>query len=277
MGFIERVTERVERPEDYITYKKLLTAYQFAKKANVAFPNVYLELESTHQDIDMGEGIPTLFVMRPSIFLNTRYDYFLRDDRRSRGVMNYTLGKQQSHEEMVREQMNHAMKIGSSILVEEFPLTRDNMIKYPTHYRMHMFYGKVVIVQVTTQSSMFWMDDNRRVLYNPSDETDVSYLIPGDKTYEDLRDAATVLSLLTVQPYIRIDLVASNRGAMFRSFACMPGDIRSPQHNEFYRGRDDELEQEWAEALIRIKDTPDNANRSEPKPTPTTDAPDDNA
>ncbi len=68
----------------------------------------------------------------------------------------------------------------------------------------------------------------------------------------DICQAAKAVSLATKLPYIRADFVASTKGAMFRSFSCIPGDIRSDNHNPFYKEMDNKFEEMWnnAEQII---------------------------
>jgi len=279
MGFIQRVQERVNRPDDYLVFKNLLTAYQFANQAGVLFPRVYLDLkiedDGANDEFDWNNfapRLPSIFVMRPSVFLNNRFDYFLRDDGIN-GMKNYTVDEQHSHQDIFQNQVDNIRDIKSiqtpSLLFEEFPLTGCSL-RYPPHYRMHMFYDEVGLMQITTQDKTFWINDDKKVIGGAN-----TNLIPNDHDHEDLCEAASAISMRASLPYIRVDFVLSSRGAMFRSFACTPGDIRSDKNNWFYKKLDQDLEQRWIEAEQRI--TEDKEPESVANPTTAATAPDDNA
>jgi hypothetical protein len=278
MSFIKRVQERMNNTEDYAQFKDLPTAYGLARRAQVVFPKVYTLLNANAEPDwpDISRQLPSLFVVRPSVFLNTRFDYFLRDDD-SYGIYNYTLGEKQSHLDMLQEQLGNIVlsnqEDATTLMFEEFPLA-SHLLEYPAHYRMHMFYDAVGMVQITTQEGIWWLDPK---LHTISSKGTFNTGLPDSMVYDDLCEAARQLSIQTQLPYVRVDFVLSTRGPMFRSFACMPGDVRSAQHNEVYKLHNDNLNGLWlkAEQALSKNDTQepeDNVNDTKPDLPP-----DDNA
>jgi len=283
MGFIERVRNRLQHVVDYGHFKNLVTAYQLVGKVGVGYPKVYATLSL--QDAkstpwgELARRLPNLFVMRPSVFLNTTHDYFIRNDG-PRGLMNFNLRTLQMPQDAIRNQQGFIKGLGGNplILFEEFPLTHNNTLCYPVHFRVHMFGSTIGCIQGVSNDNIFWMDTDCKILASGDKDKDVDHLIPNVAVTEDICSAAKAVSIMTNQPYIRVDFVAATRCAIFRSFACIPGDVRSDAHNWFYTQRDDEWGQLWEQAakIIEQKDTTQNVDSSKPKST-TTQIPDDNA
>lgn len=289
MGFISAVQERLKHTDDFTVFKNLLTAYEIASQAGVIYPKVYINLsiKDGFSWPNIERRLPNLFVVRPSVFLNPRFDYFLRDDGQ-RGIQNYTNNTQQTHQEVFQAQVNNVVELQKampipSLLFEEFPLSDRHKLEYAPHYRVHVFYGEIGLIQVTSGSELFWIDTDQNILLNATNN-DVTDLIPSFDETTNLCNAARAMSIQTDQPYIRADFVLSGRGAMFRSFACIPGDVRSEQHNALYVQQDEKLGKMWEAAEQRIATDKDNANadntQPEPEPqhqlAPTTTPPDDN-
>jgi len=287
MGFISRVHERLKSVEKYSVFKDLLAAYQTVSQVGVPRPKLYLSL--TRQDIrdldwaNISRRVPNIFVIRPNIFLNASHDYFLRDDG-SHLLMNFTTGTQQTRMATLEQQVKNLERFPASarLLFEEFPLTASNTLHYPAHYRVHAFHDTIGMIQVSTPDNVFWMDVTGQILDFTNDK-DVSHLVPETKTLEDLRAAAKTISIVTELPYIRIDFVLSTRGALFRSLACIPGDVRSEAFAWLYSKHDETMETLWTQAEDKIKIRknnrvvkPQHDNSQRPNQTNIT-TPDDNA
>jgi len=135
----------------------------------------------------------------------------------------------------------------------------------------------VGMVQVTSPNHMFWMMPDATLLGRTEESEEPESVIPDYFTLQDLCAAATIISLHIRQPYMRIDFAASTQGAMFRSFACVPGDIRAEQFRWFYSQHDEHLGELWEAAEQRIKEDHANANSAGPEPVQPAATPDDNA
>ena len=203
-------------------------------------------------------------------------------------MTNYTTRQVQQHTDVFSAQMKNLIAIGDSIghkpniLFEEFPIGINNTLMYPRHYRMHTFYGEIGAIQVSDDVS-FWLDPRGNLLSNHDTQVDLSQLLrPSQKILDELKHSAELISLHIGEPYMRIDLVISGRGSMLRSLACIPGDIRSNQHNHFYVQNDDYFDSMWESALKRIKDdnkdnNKDKSNADNSEPRSNIIPPDDNA
>jgi hypothetical protein len=215
--------------------------------------------------------LPNVFTVRPSVFLNNRYDYMLRDDGAT--LQNFTTKKKSTLHDIYEEQRKVTCDIdGASMLFEEFPCVGDTL-QYPTHYRLHAFYGGIALIQiVTADNQMGWCNTNGKMLAT-ANNVGLDGYIPKDEIRESLINVGQRLSIAAKQPYIRIDFVLSTRGPMFRSFACIPGDIRSQTFANFYKQLDQKLGDEWEAAEQRIN----HDNNPTAPATVRQDTPDDNA
>lgn len=257
----------------------------------VLCPRVYLQVPHVETQKDdwanmIDSRLPNIFVVRPSVFLNSKFDYFLRNDG-THGFTNFTLNSPQSKKQVIDAQATNLTSVASTnknavLMCEEFPLTLSNALHYPTHYRVHMFHDVVGCIQVDTQQVKFWMDEAGKVLdvneASPKKSPLVDPHIPAPTALRTLCSSARTVAKRTLQPYIRIDFVLSTRGPMFRSFACMPGDVRSPSHRWFYAKHDETFEKHWVSAIERIQSISksiNNANSKQPSPA-VTEVPDDN-
>ncbi len=283
MGFIELVRERTKHSQDYEQFMRLWPSYKMVDLVGVVRPKVYITIPKAElADIKwsaLQPRVPNLFTMRPTIFINSKQDFLLRDES-PKGFTNFTISSHQWPKDALKSQAEFLapMPNDTAVLLEEFPLTYSNVIHYPIHYRVHTFGNVIGCIQGTTNQDLFWMDTECKILASAHNK-DVSNLVPSIGVMEDICAAAKAISMATKLPYIRIDFVASTRGAMFRSFACIPGDVRSDDHNWFYKQNDRELGQLWAQAAhpttTQHKDDVD-ANRQKSRTRPT-EAPDDNA
>jgi len=215
--------------------------------------------------------LPNVFTVRPSVFLNNRYDYMLRDDGAT--LQNFTTKKKSTLHDIYEEQRKVTCDIdGASMLFEEFPCVGDTL-QYPTHYRLHAFYGGIALIQiVTADNQMGWCNTKGKMLAT-ANNVGLDGYIPKDEIRESLINVGQRLSIATKQPYIRIDFVLSTRGPMFRSFACIPGDVRSQTFANFYKQLDQKLGDEWEAAEQRIN----HGNNPTAPATVRQDTPDDNA
>jgi len=285
MGFIERVRERMTHASDFDNFRRLWPAYKMVDTIGIPRPKVYLTLQG--EDIFninwqvLRTRLPNLFALRPSIFVNTAHDYLLRDDG-PRGLMNFSIRHVQTPPEVWDEQIKHLRSInqeGVALLFEEFPLTYSDVLEYPIHYRAHTFGGVIGCIQGNSRAANFWINNDGDVLAS-HENADVTTLIPSMGVMDDLCAAAKSISLATKLPYMRVDFVSSTQGVMFRSFAFSPGDVRSTDHNWFYRQNDEQLGQLWEQAEQILTNTKEevvtNDHCQEPRPGPST-APDDNA
>lgn len=277
MSFIQKVKTRVHNANEFAKFKNLVTAYSLCIKHDIIIPKLYFILsqeEATATSYeDLYHRLPNLFTIRPSIFLNNKYDYMLRDDGLT--LHNFATGQDDQPQNIYKTQCDAMQSIdNSSLLFEEFPLV-NHVLQYPTHYRLHTFYGGVALIQIVkVDGKMGWCNNQGKILATTNDNTSLqSHDIPQHKAMESLVNAGRKLSLATKQPYIRIDFVLSTHGPMFRSFACIPGDVRSQTFATFYQQIDEQLDNEWIAAEERIK----NADNPTTKPTISTDTPDDNA
>jgi len=288
MGFIQRVQERTSHSQDFDAFKRLWPAYKLVDSVGVTRPKVYITMpkeEVANINWDMlRHRVPNLFTLRPSMFINRAQDFLLRDDG-MRGLMNFSYRNIQPPQEALKAQQGflNSMPDDTALMVEEFPLTYDNVLCYPAHYMVHTFGGVVGCIQGGTNTQNFWMDTECKVSAS-QDQSDVSNLIPNVGVMDDLCSASKAISLATGLPYVRIDFVASTRGAMFRSFACAPGDVRSNDHNWFYKKHDDAFGELWEQAeraLVSTHQPPiatkDEANADSEKSRARVAPPDDNA
>jgi len=275
MGFIQLVTDRVQRASEFARFKNLLTSYSLCIQHNVVVPKVYLVLSNDEakelQWQSLPNRLPNVFTVRPSVFLNNRYDYMLRDDGAT--LQNFTTKKKSTLHDIYEEQRKVTCDIdGASMLFEEFPCVGDTL-QYPTHYRLHAFYGGIALIQiVTADNQMGWCNTNGKMLAT-ANNVGLDGYIPKDEIRESLINVGQRLSIATKQPYIRIDFVLSTRGPMFRSFACIPGDVRSQTFANFYKQLDQKLGDEWEAAEQRIN----HGNNPTAPATVRQDTPDDNA
>ena len=275
MGFIQLVTDRVQRASEFARFKNLLTSYNLCIQHNVVVPKVYLVLSNDEakelQWQSLPNRLPNVFTVRPSVFLNNRYDYMLRDDGAT--LQNFTTKKKSTLHDIYEEQRKVTCDIdGASMLFEEFPCVGDTL-QYPTHYRLHAFYGGIALIQiVTADNQMGWCNTKGKMLAT-ANNVGLDGYIPKDEIRESLINVGQRLSIATKQPYIRIDFVLSTRGPMFRSFACIPGDIRSQTFANFYKQLDQKLGDEWEAAEQRIN----HGNNPTAPATVRQDTPDDNA
>ena len=275
MGFIQLVTDRVQRASEFARFKNLLTSYNLCIQHNVVVPKVYLVLSNDEakelQWQSLSNRLPNVFTVRPSVFLNNRYDYMLRDDGAT--LQNFTTKKKSTLHDIYEEQRKVTCDIdGASMLFEEFPCVGDTL-QYPTHYRLHAFYGGIALIQiVTADNQMGWCNTNGKMLAT-ANNVGLDGYIPKDEIRESLINVGQRLSIATKQPYIRIDFVLSTRGPMFRSFACIPGDVRSQTFANFYKQLDQKLGDEWEAAEQRIN----HGNNPTAPATVRQDTPDDNA
>ena len=288
MGFIERVRERMTHAEDFEDFKYLWRAYKMVDAVGLQRPKVYLtmpgaDIPNVHWP-SLRSRLPNLFTIRPSIFVNPAHDYMLRDDG-PRGLMNFSARRIQTAGEVLSEQTDFLRVIDNektALMFEEFPLTYSDVLEYPIHYRVHVFGGVIGCIQGNSKFANFWVDTDCGLLAS-HENADVTTLIPNVGVMNDLCQAAMSISLATKLPYMRIDFVSSTQGVMFRSFAFSPGDVRSDDHNWFYRQNDEQLGTLWDQAdqilntTVQPKDeveTNDNCQESRPRPIAT---PDDNA
>lgn len=275
MGFIQLVTDRVQRASEFARFKNLLTSYNLCIQHNVVVPKVYLVLSNDEakelQWQSLPNRLPNVFTVRPSVFLNNRYDYMLRDDGAT--LQNFTTKKKSTLHDIYEEQRKVTCDIdGASMLFEEFPCVGDTL-QYPTHYRLHAFYGGIALIQiVTADNQMGWCNTKGKMLAT-ANNVGLDGYIPKDEIRESLINVGQRLSIAAKQPYIRIDFVLSTRGPMFRSFACIPGDIRSQTFANFYKQLDQKLGDEWEAAEQRIN----HGNNPTAPATVRQDTPDDNA
>jgi len=275
MGFIQLVTDRVQRASEFARFKNLLTSYNLCIQHNVVVPKVYLVLSNDEakelQWQSLPNRLPNVFTVRPSVFLNNRYDYMLRDDGAT--LQNFTTKKKSTLHDIYEEQRKVTCDIdGASMLFEEFPCVGDTL-QYPTHYRLHAFYGGIALIQiVTADNQMGWCNTKGKMLAT-ANNVGLDGYIPKDEIRESLINVGQRLSIATKQPYIRIDFVLSTRGPMFRSFACIPGDVRSQTFANFYKQLDQKLGDEWEAAEQRIN----HGNNPTAPATVRQDTPDDNA
>lgn len=275
MGFIQLVTDRAQRASEFARFKNLLTSYNLCIQHNVVVPKVYLVLSNDEakelQWQSLPNRLPNVFTVRPSVFLNNRYDYMLRDDGAT--LQNFTTKKKSTLHDIYEEQRKVTCDIdGASMLFEEFPCVGDTL-QYPTHYRLHAFYGGIALIQiVTADNQMGWCNTKGKMLAT-ANNVGLDGYIPKDEIRESLINVGQRLSIATKQPYIRIDFVLSTRGPMFRSFACIPGDVRSQTFANFYKQLDQKLGDEWEAAEQRIN----HVNNPTAPATVRQDTPDDNA
>lgn len=257
-GFINRVHDRLKHADDYKDFKNLLSVYEVAKQIGIHKPQVYLNL--TVGDLSkfswdtVTKRLPNLCVVRPNIFVNNQYDYFLRDDGR-RGFYNYTNETQQRYEDVSHAQITnlHQVTGASSLIFEEFPLAYNNTLEYPLHYRVHCFYENIGFIQITSQHSTIWIDIEQNILGETGKLSSTGNSPVPDKTLtEELCTSAKSLSIITELPYARIDFVASTKGPMFRSMACIPGDVRSEEYAWFYDKHDKMCDNLWIQAEERL-------------------------
>jgi hypothetical protein len=282
MGFISHVQERLDHPQDFADFKDLIKSYQMMVAVGVPRPKVYVNVTQEELKkfnwIQNNRRLPNIFVIRPSVFLNARFDYFLRDDG-ARGLTNFTQGLiAASPKEVMQLQRDNIEAIAEknpdvSLLFEEFPLVGDTL-QYPTHYRVHTFHDAVGLIQVDTRQDLFWMTPDRQVADSVGGK-DVESLVPAEDVVANLCQAASIVGKQTKLPYVRIDFVSSTRGPLFRGFACVPGDVRSETYRWFYSQHDERLGKLWDSAQKKLQDVDDDhSDKSDATPTP---PPDDNA
>jgi len=261
MGFIELVTERLENAESFSRFKHLISAYNIAIKADVCVPKMYLVVPAVEmKEFHWGKALrrlPNLFVMRPSVFVNSRFDYLLRDDG-DKGFLNFTLNTQATQDEVLKQQQDNLESLTMdgrtepTMLFEEFPIGKSNALEYPLHYRVHAFHDYIALVQATSRHAMCWLDPGGAIV-GQTTEAKLGHYVPEDNDMGELVQAATNLSLATELPYVRMDFVLSSRGPMIRSFACVPGDVRAEQFRWFYKKYDEEFAKHWRIAELKLK------------------------
>jgi hypothetical protein len=284
VGFIQRVQDRVASQQDFSNFKRLWPAYKLVDSVGVARPKVYLTVPKPEMaQVAWGTlktRIPNLFTMRPTMFSSRSHDFMMRDDG-MRGLMNFSWRNMQAPMDAIQQQTSFldGMPDDTGMLLEEFPLTHDNVLCYPTHYQVHAFGGVVGCIQGFTRDHNFWMSEECRVLGSANDR-DVSELVPNVGVMDDFCSAAKAISMATELPYIRVDFVSSTQGAMFRSFAYTPGDVVSEGHNWFYKQNDEQLGQLWSQAEQVLSPAKDediaNVSSEKPREAPVA-APNDNA
>lgn len=286
MGFIDRVRERLAHAGDYNQFKHLDAAYQIVERAKVQRPQVYFVVTpASAPDIkwkDLRKRLPNLFVVRPTVFLNSNFDYFLVNNG-PHGLWDVGADITMSAKAILDSQIlnmeamiNNNVKPTPSLVFEEFPIIGDTLC-YPVHYRMHMFYGRIGLIQATSRTLdiNMWFTPDREVL-GSSGEYDIDEVLPSEEGLKQLCTAGVLVSTVTQQPYIRADFVLATSGPMFRSFACMPGDVRSEKYAWFYNKFDAEFEEVWIDAEQRIAKDKQYADSQEPD-AGTSATPDDNA
>lgn len=288
MGFIKLVRERMEHAADFDQFKRLWPSYKIADNLGIPRPKVYLTIPATDVSTmtwdTLRNRLPNLFVIRPSLFVNPVHDFLIRDDG-PRGFMNFSIANQQTPSDALADQarfLGQMPETDKALLFEEFPLTYSDRLGYPLHYRVHTFGGVVGCIQGTTAGHSFWVDTECKVLAS-GDNRDVATSVPNVGIMDDICAAAKSISLATKLPYIRIDFVPSTQGVLFRSFACTPGDVRSNDHNWFYKENDEQLGQLWEQAARALgpasqqkDEVKVNDNSQEPRTGPSA-PPDDNA
>jgi hypothetical protein len=286
VGFIARVQERLTHAEDYNNFKHLNLAYGMADKAGVQRPRVYfLVTPDSISNLtwqELRQRLPNLFVVRPSVFLNSNFDYFMVDNG-PHGL--WSVGTDttvspgdamQSQIDNMNAMIENQVKPKPDLLFEEFPIIGDTLC-YPVHYRMHMFYGRIGLIQATSRTLDInvWFTPDREVL-GSTGEYDAEEVFPSEEGLKQLCSAGVLVSTVAQRPYIRADFVLATSGPMFRSFACMPGDVRSEKYAWFYGQFDTEFEEVWIDAEQRILEDKEHANSPEPD-AGTSATPDDNA
>lgn len=276
MSFIKKVQERLPKAEQFAQYKNLVVAYKALDQARLIRPRAYHVIPHTETGKadwnKIGGNMPNIFVIRPSIYLNRRFDYFCRTDGPN-GIYVFNANMQPEEGQVLKAQVDNLNNIASTqktdpspaLLFEEFPLV-SNTLHVPPQYQMHMFYGRIGLIQVVAGEHTAWMDPNRKLLDSSTEQVDMSQLIPTETQMSDLCASAVAVSNMTRQPYIRIDYVVSTRGPMFRGFACIPADVRSQKWRWFYEKYDAEFGNVWDDAQQRINEDIRNAEQAGQRP-----------
>jgi len=276
MGFINRVKERVNHLEDYAKYKDMTQVYGTAMEANVIRPKVYglFAPDEVPPWDELSGRLPNLFVVRPTIYVNTNTYMHVRDDG-DNGLFSFNSNKHEFPGDVIQAQIDAAQKLGADILFEEFPLC-GNELGIPIAYCMHTFGGEVGVacIQAITPNDTLWFDVSKTQLGSTS-KNDLTHLIPDATVIQQLCDTAERISAAIAEPYMRIDLINTTKGPTLRSFASVPGDVRSPQFAWLYEQYDEYFNELWIEAKGRIIGNDTTAN-TEPESDSTT-TPDDNA
>ncbi len=268
-GFISRVKQRLEYLQDYDHFKRLWPSYELMDKLGIVRPKIYITVPKAEvNDIEwqtLSPRLPNLFVVRPTLFVNPSHDFMIRDDG-PRGLMNFNTRSIHPPKEILKQQVQFVQNMPEedmALVFEEFPLTYTNTLSFPAHYRVHVFGDNVGCIQCTTKQVTFWMDEECKIIH-VDDNQDVSNLIPSVGVVDDICESSKKIAFSTGLPYVRIDFVASTKGIMFRSFACVPGDVRSDDHNKFYKKNDEYFGELWERAELRVS-TPKSKQNSEEK------------
>jgi len=225
--------------------------------------------------------IPNVFVVRPSLFLNSSHEYFLRDDGDD-GLMGLRTKQHLVPSEVFQQQHDIVSDIMDRtqervvLFIEEMPLNgfRINPL---VPYKVHSFYGNVDMIQVRSGQNHVWFDTDGNIIGSTT-EDDMSSVIPEQAEIDALCTAAHKISLEAKIPYVRTDFVLSSRGPIFKSFACVPADVRASNNAfaAFYDTQDSTLETAWASAENRI--IQDNTDEDSEEPVEPVEQPtDDNA
>ena len=213
MGFIEQVQGRLAHAQDFNEYKRLWPSYKLVDELGIARPKVYITIPKAEVNTlnwtQLRNRLPNLFVVRPSVFVNPIHDFMLRDDGH-RGLMNFSVSNMQTPANMLKDQagyLNSIQDADIATMFEEFPLTYEDRLGYPIHYRVHIFGGVIGCVQGNATNANFWVDTDCKLLAS-SNNNDVSSLIPNVGIMDDLCAASKSISLASKLPYLRIDFVS---------------------------------------------------------------------
>jgi hypothetical protein len=267
---------------DTTPYKDVTLAYQIAEKEGVQFPLQYLKitydnlLEIIKGDIDlrnmMIDNCPNLFTIRPNILVSVQHIYNIIDGRDNGWTVinRHVTTKAMDVLTEIKNKIDALrwviplsnVSAGWSLIIEELPLVFDiPVIKYPlmpVYYKVHSFYNKAVILQVTTYGDTYndvneWYDINTSKLLYP----EKSIGVWNNKT-DRLIEFAQTMSQATQLPYVRVDFVASAAGPLFCGFACTPGDMRNTKYRAFYDAHNSVFMKNWQEAKekLNIKNAP---------------------
>lgn len=261
----EFVRDRITHVEKGIPWwvNNKVTLSEFLLSHNVGSPTVF-KVWSNPDEIDF-TGFPERFVLKPNIMSSSAGVMVL--DQIEEGTYHesltgkaLTIGDIISEQNRIRDKAPY--KKSFRVFAEELVVDARNPQSVPADYKVYCFYDKPVLIQqidrnVKPTGTAFFDGEFQALDLDGKIESDwkhyqlVEPVRPG--TAESMLAIASQVTKLIKTPFMRVDLYNSTRGALVGELTPAPG---GPYHGKLYKFSeqyDEQLGQEWVDALNRME------------------------
>jgi hypothetical protein len=261
MNFMSYLRDRHNGREPNTPWMSKTKMSEFAAKLGLRVPKTLAAYDNAEELFF--DGLPDRFVVKPTEWWSMRGVMLLTRD----GDKFYDRMRKRTltADEIRREQRGHQLewKLNNNIcqtIVEELIVDEGGPDLIPFDYKCYAFDGEIRFIDQNDRNGpkhriAFYYDDFCPMRYEQFIEPELKgmelspHRLP--RCWREILDAATKISLALRTPFIRVDMYASDQGAVVGELTPTP---RGPMHSwTFRKWFDEELGRAWTKAAARLK------------------------